>query len=34
MACFHFDDGATAAARLIYEHSFSTRAVQGFPEQL
>lgn len=34
MACFHFDDGATAAARLIYEHSFSTRAVQGFLEQL
>lgn len=32
MGRFHFDDGATVAARLIYEHSFSTRAVQGFPK--
>ena len=30
MERFQFDDGASAAARLIYEHSFSTRAVQGF----
>jgi len=33
MRRFRFEDGATAAARLIYELSFATRAVQGCPEQ-
>ena len=32
MGRFHYEDGA-AAARLIFELSFATRAVQGFPEQ-
>ncbi|NRB18012.1 MAG: hypothetical protein HRU33_10725 [Rhodobacteraceae bacterium] len=33
MGRFHFEDGAAVAARLIYQHSSSTRAVQGFAQQ-